>query len=255
MVKNAAMGSTAPDSTPATKARDLRMPSEQSGMDTIAPSGKFCIAMPTDSANALAAVIPLAPLSNAAYTMPTAMPSGMLCMVTASTVIVTRDSLVLGPSAETLLLCMCGVTWSSNRKNSTPSHSPTNAGTNAQSPIADDCAMAGISKLHTDAATITPAANPVSARCTPTASVLRIKNTHAAPTAVPTNGISIPSNVSTSAPLHCILRCNRRCVCMTDGQRGTPIYTLYHATAKIRKKLPQFMQNWVLKTSQMYCII
>ena len=52
--------------------------------------------------------------------------------------------------------------------------------------------MAGISRLHTDAATITPAANPVSARCTVSLSVFFMKNTQAAPSDVPRNGIKMP---------------------------------------------------------------
>jgi hypothetical protein len=40
-----------------------------------------------------------------------------------------------------------------------------------------------------------PAANPASARCTDLLSVFLIKNTHAAPSVVPTNGISIPSKI------------------------------------------------------------
>ncbi len=42
-----------------------------------------------------------------------------------------------------------------------------------------DCSMAGISRLQIDAATITPAAKPASARCTKSPSDLFIKNTHA----------------------------------------------------------------------------
>ena len=55
-----------------------------------------------------------------------------------------------------------------------------------------DCSMAGISRLRTDAATITPAAKPVSARCTVSLSVLFMKNTQAAPSDVPRNGIKMP---------------------------------------------------------------
>ena len=55
--------------------------------------------------------------------------------------------------------------------------------------------IAGISKLQTEAATITPAAKPVSERCTASLSAFFIKNTHAAPSAVPRNGIRIPQNV------------------------------------------------------------
>ena len=48
---------------------------------------------------ALAAVICAFPARKPAYTTPTAMPSGMLCRVTASTIMVLRPSLLFGPSA------------------------------------------------------------------------------------------------------------------------------------------------------------
>ena len=59
-----------------------------------------------------------------------------------------------------------------------------------------DCSMAGISRLQIDAATITPAAKPASARCTKSPRDLFIKNTHAEPSAVPIKGIKIPNNTS-----------------------------------------------------------
>ena len=63
-------------------------------------------------------------------------------------------------------------------------------------PIFSDCSIAGIKRLQMDAATITPAANPASARCTCFLSVFFIKSTHAAPSVVPMNGISIPRKIS-----------------------------------------------------------
>jgi len=59
-----------------------------------------------------------------------------------------------------------------------------------------DCSMAGINKLQIDAATITPAAKPARARCTRSPRDLFIKNTQAAPSAVPKKGIMIPRKVS-----------------------------------------------------------
>ena len=58
------------------------------GRDTAAPSGKFCRPMPRARATAPAN----APPSRAATEKlrPTAMPSGMLCRVTASTIMVVR---------------------------------------------------------------------------------------------------------------------------------------------------------------------
>ncbi len=49
-----------------------------------APSGKFWRAIPRDSANAPAAVMPLSPAIQPASTTPTAIPSGMLWSVTAN---------------------------------------------------------------------------------------------------------------------------------------------------------------------------
>jgi len=52
--------------------------------------------------------------------------------------------------------------------------------------------MDGMRSDHTDAAIITPAANPISARRTPSCISRFIKNTHAAPSVVPINGIINP---------------------------------------------------------------
>ena len=82
--------------------------------------------------------------------------------------------------------------WSSASKNKMPAQNPSTAGKNDHRLSAADCSMAGISRLHTLAATITPAAKPVRARCTASLSVFLRKNTHAAPSDVPRNGIRIP---------------------------------------------------------------
>ena len=57
------------------------------------------MAMPRDSTSALAAVICAFPARKPAYITPTAIPSGILCRVTASTIMVVRPSLLFGPSA------------------------------------------------------------------------------------------------------------------------------------------------------------
>ena len=98
MVISAATGSTAPESTPIAKVFLFAIPSASKGMETIAPSGKFWIAMPSDSVSAAAAVIPDEPASSPAYTTPTAMPSGILCSVTARISLVVRLNPLLGPS-------------------------------------------------------------------------------------------------------------------------------------------------------------
>ena len=51
------------------------------GMERIAPSGKFCMAIPTASANAPAMVIPVLPIIAPATVTPTAIPSGRLWRV------------------------------------------------------------------------------------------------------------------------------------------------------------------------------
>ena len=52
---------------------------------------------------------------------------------------------------------------------------PANAGKKANRPNFSDCSIAGISRLQTDAATITPAAKPASERCTRSPRARRIK--------------------------------------------------------------------------------
>ena len=59
-------------------------------------------------------------------------------------------------------------------------------------PMPSDCSIAGINRLHIDAATITPAAKPASERCTKSPRDFFIKNTQAAPSVVPKKGIIIP---------------------------------------------------------------
>ena len=92
------MGSTTPDSTPPAKARSFPSPSARRGMETMAPSGKFWTAMPRESASTPIAVISVSPARYPAQTTPTAIPSGMLWSVTASTIMVVRCSWLFGPS-------------------------------------------------------------------------------------------------------------------------------------------------------------
>ena len=86
-----------------------------------------------------------------------------------------------------------------------PSQNPTTAGTKDHFPISDACSIAGSSKLQIDAATITPAANPVKARWTRSFMVFFIRNTQAAPSAVPKNGIKIPvqASIRMVSPFNC----------------------------------------------------
>ena len=55
---------------------------------------------------------------------------------------------------------------SSTSRKSTPHQKPIAAGRNASLPLSLDCSIAGIIRLQIDAATITPAAKPVSTRRT-----------------------------------------------------------------------------------------
>ena len=94
---------------------------------------------------------------------------------------VVRWSWLFGPSACKLFWCRCGMRWSSSSKNRMPSQKPAAAGKNASLPRSAACSIAGISKLHTDAATITPAAKPVRVRWMPSRKAFFKKNTQPAP--------------------------------------------------------------------------
>ena len=76
------------------------------------------------------------------------------------------------------------------------------AGRNDQLPSDALSSIAGISKLQTEAATITPAAKPMSAFCTRAESSSFITNTHAAPRLVPRNGMRSPAKSSFSIIAH-----------------------------------------------------
>ena len=97
IVMNPPTGSTTPESTPHMNAFFLLMPSPHNGIDIIAPSGKFCIAIAR--AIAAVAVIPESFIIAPANATPTDIPSGILCNVTAKSIIVVLDmELVLIPS-------------------------------------------------------------------------------------------------------------------------------------------------------------
>ncbi len=74
------------------------MPSFLRGIDIIAPSGKFCIAIPAASVTALAIVMPVSGESAPASATPTAIPSGILWNVTVSASITDLFILNDGPS-------------------------------------------------------------------------------------------------------------------------------------------------------------
>ena len=154
----------------------------------MAPSGKFWTAIPTDRAKLPAAVMPASPASQPASTTPTAIPSGILWRMMASTSMVVRFSWVWGPSGWPLLWCRWGMVRSNASRNSTPSQNPITAGRKAHLPSSAACSIAGIRRLQTDAAAITPAANPVRARWSVSPMPRSRKKTQPAPRDVPRKG-------------------------------------------------------------------
>ena len=76
-----------------------------------------------------------------------------------------------------------------------PRQNPTTAGINASFPISDAISMEGIKRLHTEAATMTPAANPDRERFKLSPISRTIRNTQAAPRTVPRKGIEIPCRI------------------------------------------------------------
>ena len=75
--------------------------------------------------------------------------------------------LAFGPFGLQTVLVQMRDKMIQQQQNRIPSQKPTAAGKNASLPRSAACSMAGISKLHTDAATMTPAAKPVRARWMP----------------------------------------------------------------------------------------
>ena len=72
------IGSTIPDSVPITKALFLDTPSALNGIEIMAPSGKFWIAIPNAKAKAAETLMTEWAAAVAAKTTPTAIPSGKL---------------------------------------------------------------------------------------------------------------------------------------------------------------------------------
>ena len=109
------------------------------------------------------------------------------------TSMVERRQLLLGPSGSLWSMCWWGTLLSSRSRKSIPTATPAAAGINASFPISADMSMAGMRRDHTEAATMTPEANPKSTFWTRGGILsLRIRKTQAAPSVVPKNGIRIP---------------------------------------------------------------
>ena len=111
---------------------------------------------------------------------------------------VNRSLLVQAENGERDLApsCKWGIAWSSASKNSTPAQKPTNTGTKKRLPKSAECSIAGMIRIHADAATITPAAKPASERCTKSPSERFMKSTHAALSVVLIKGMRIPKKAS-----------------------------------------------------------
>ena len=192
-------GSTMPDAAPHKKAVPLCTPPLRRGNDTAAPSGKFCNAMPTASAIA-AGSAPAPPASAApANASPTAMPSGMLCSVTANTSMVVLRQCDGRPSGVSLPMCRCGRMRSNTNKKSAPIAKPPATGQMTFLPSASNCSMAGKSNEKTAAAVMTPAANPKKICCVFCDMSFRKKNTVAAPSTVARQVAPVPISAKISS--------------------------------------------------------
>ena len=135
----------------------------------------------------------LSPFSASANASPTAIPSGMLCSVMA---VISRDRSCrwrrINPSIPA--------------RKAVPASIPAAAGTHpGRTPPAFTCSMAGISRLQTEAAVMTPAANPSTAFWNHTSAIPEPINTVAAPNTVirnvkPVPAAAHPSDCSISIP-------------------------------------------------------
>ena len=163
MTKTEPIGSTTPLSAPIVNERHLLLPSDFRGMEIMAPSGMFWMAMPSDSVMAAPTDMPTSPCSIPATTTPTAIPSGKLCIVTAKMSMVVRLKCARGPSGSVLPKCKWGVIWSSSNKNPMPIAKPTAAGNTCHLPMSAHCSMLGMSSDQIEAATMTPDAKPSNA--------------------------------------------------------------------------------------------
>lgn len=105
-----------------------------------------------------------APDKTAASTAPTAIPSGKLCITIASTSIEFFFNLLLIPSLFSVPKLRCGIILSIKSIIKIPMVKPAAAGKKLSLPRCSLRSIAGIKRLHTDAATITPAAKPISIR-------------------------------------------------------------------------------------------
>ena len=135
----------------------------------------------------------------AARATPTAKPSGMLWSVTAKISIVFLESAL---SCRLLPRRRRSIAYSLASKKPIPSKKPT-VGKSHRGSAA--LSSAGINSDHILAATITPAAKPRSSFSLRPLTFRLIKNTAAAPSAVPANGMRIPVTIKKITCTYCML--------------------------------------------------
>ena len=144
--------------------------------------------MPTESAVTDAKVMVGSPARKPASTTPTAMPSGRLWIASAASIMVGFFSVEAGPSGSSEPTCRWGVKWSMTKSSSMPPRKPTAAGAHAGTGPPSAASSAGVMRLHTLAAIMTPAAKPKSALVKRSDMPWRANRTSAAPRVFPRNG-------------------------------------------------------------------
>lgn len=158
------IGSTTPDKVPYKNAFLLENPSSFNGREMAAPSGMFCRPIPIPKASALAMVVAIVSLAIPKVN-PTAIPSGILCSVTAinNMVLLFKDELI--PSGEELPGWRWGRSVSNSHKKQPPNRNPPAAGIHAVLPFSSAISIAGINSDQIEAAIMIPAANPINTFC------------------------------------------------------------------------------------------
>ena len=151
---------------------------------------------------------------------PTLIPSGMLCSVTAVNSKVGRFHFEGSPSGSFSPGWRWGKSACRPMRNATPSAKPPAAGIHPIWPASSAASMAGMSNDHTEAAIMTPAANPRNSRCMVTLSRLRNKNTAAAPSVVMRKVNPVPAAAHVSASCNAV----------------PPVVSILHVSVRLRKR-------------------
>ena len=134
-------------------------PSLLRGSATLAPSGKFCSPIPSARMPAPTRVEPGTPMAAPPKATPTAMPSGMLCRVTALTSRMLRLRDALLPAAAVTKLDLSS-SLSATIMNRPPVTNPRAGRTHWDFPSSPHSSMAGARSDQKLAAIITPAPKP-----------------------------------------------------------------------------------------------